>query len=45
MHTSLNGTMNMKEAISCGANDILTKFVPEELVEKIVLHLLDKTAG
>jgi len=44
MHTSLNGTLNMKKAIACGANDVLTKFVPEELVEKIVLHLLDKTA-
>lgn len=42
MHTSLNGTMNMKKAISCGANDILTKFVPDELVEKIIQHLLDK---
>ena len=40
MHTSLNGTMNMQRAISCGANDILTKFVPDELVEKIVGHLM-----
>lgn len=40
MHTSLNGTMNMQKAISCGANDVLTKFVPDELVEKIVEHLI-----
>lgn len=45
MHTSLNGTMNLKKAISCGANDVLTKFVPEELVEKVVQHLLDKTGN
>ncbi len=40
MHTSLNGTMNMKKATACGANDILSKFVPHELVEKIVEHLM-----
>ncbi len=40
MHTSLNGTMNMQKAIACGANDVLTKFVPDELVEKIVEHLM-----
>lgn len=40
MHTSLNGTMNMQKAIACGANDVLTKFVPVELVEKIVKHLM-----
>jgi two-component system chemotaxis response regulator CheV len=40
MHTSLNGTMNMQKAIACGANDVLTKFVADELVEKIVQHLL-----
>ncbi|MCU7800184.1 MAG: chemotaxis protein [gamma proteobacterium symbiont of Lucinoma myriamae] len=40
MHTSLNGSINMQEAIACGANDVLTKFVPDELVEKIVEHLM-----
>lgn len=40
MHTSLNGTMNMQKAIACGANDVLTKFVPDELVTKIVEHLM-----
>lgn len=40
MHTSLNGTMNMQKAISCGANDVLTKFVADELVEKIVENLM-----
>ncbi len=40
MHTSLNGTMNMQKAISCGANDILSKFVPHELVDKIIEHLM-----
>jgi two-component system chemotaxis response regulator CheV len=43
MHTSLNGTMNLQKAIACGANDVLTKFVPEELAEKIVQHLLNQT--
>ncbi|MCP3848809.1 MAG: chemotaxis protein CheV [Gammaproteobacteria bacterium] len=41
MHTSLNGTMNMQKAISCGANDVLTKFVPDELVAKIIQHLIE----
>ncbi|MCW8932892.1 MAG: chemotaxis protein [Gammaproteobacteria bacterium] len=41
MHTSLNGTMNMQKAIASGANDVLTKFVPDELVAKIVEHLMD----
>ncbi len=41
MHTSLNGTMNMQKAISSGANDVLTKFVPEELVAKIIDHLME----
>jgi len=40
MHTSLNGTMNMQKAIACGADDVLTKFVPNELAEKIVEHLM-----
>ncbi len=43
MHTSLNGNINMENAISCGANDVLTKFVPVELAEKIVQHLINKT--
>jgi len=41
MHTSLNGEMNLQHAISAGANDVLTKFVPSELAEKIVSHLLN----
>ncbi len=43
MHTSLNGNINMENAISCGANDVLTKFVPVELAEKIVQHLINKS--
>ncbi len=43
MHTSLNGNINMENAVSCGANDVLTKFVPVELAEKIVQHLINKT--
>ncbi len=39
MHTSLNGTMNMQKAIACGADDILTKFVPDELIKKVVHQL------
>jgi len=45
MHTSLNGTMNMQKAIACGANDVLTKFVPEELVDKIIKHLMASPAS
>jgi two-component system, chemotaxis family, chemotaxis protein CheV len=43
MHTSLNGTMNLQKAISSGANDVLTKFVPDELATKIVKHLMDES--
>ena len=43
MHTSLNGTMNMQKAIACGANDVLTKFVPEELIGKVIEHLLEQS--
>lgn len=42
MHTSLNGSVNLEKAIAAGANDVLTKFVPEELARKIVDHLLAK---
>ncbi|MFK5984598.1 MAG: chemotaxis protein [Pseudomonadota bacterium] len=42
MHTSLNGQMNLQHAIAAGANDVLTKFVPSELAEKIVSHLINK---
>jgi len=42
MHTSLNGKMNLQKAITAGANDILTKFVPNELAEKVAEHLLAK---
>ncbi|MCU7837456.1 MAG: chemotaxis protein [gamma proteobacterium symbiont of Taylorina sp.] len=43
MHTSLNGSMNMQKAIACGANDILTKFVPDELIGKVIEHLTSET--
>ncbi len=43
MHTSLNGNINMENALASGANDVLTKFVPIELAQKIVQHLINKT--
>jgi len=45
MHTSLNGQMNLQRAISAGANDVLTKFVPEELAKKIVDQLTNHNSN
>ena len=39
LHTSLNGAINIEKAKQAGANDMLTKFIPEELMEKIVTGL------
>ena len=39
LHTSLNGAINVEKARQAGANDMLTKFIPEELMEKIVAGL------
>jgi len=36
LHTSLNGAINTDRAQQSGANDFLTKFVPNDLVEKVV---------
>lgn len=35
LHTSLNGAINAERAERAGANSILTKFVPEELVHAV----------
>jgi two-component system chemotaxis response regulator CheV len=39
LHTSLNGSINMEMAKNSGANDILEKFVPEELVAAVTRGL------
>ena len=39
LHTSLNGAINIEKANQAGANDMLTKFIPEELMQKIVIGL------
>ncbi len=39
LHTSLNGSINVEMAKKCGANDILEKFVPEELVAAVTRGL------
>ena len=39
LHTSLNGKINLEKAEQAGANDMLTKFIPEELMQKIVIGL------
>ncbi len=39
LHTSLNGAINIERAQECGANAVLTKFVPEELAAQIVAGL------
>ena len=39
LHTSLNGDINVEKAKQAGANDMLTKFIPEELMQKIVVGL------
>ncbi len=36
LHTSLNGAINAERAEKCGANAVLTKFVPEELAAQII---------
>jgi len=36
LHTSLSGAINIEKAMKSGANDMLTKFIPEELMQKIV---------
>lgn len=36
LHTSLSGDINVEKARQAGANDMLTKFIPEELMQKIV---------
>lgn len=39
LHTSLSGAINLEKAKQAGANDMLTKFIPEELMQKIVIGL------
>ena len=39
LHTSLNGAINTERAEKCGANAVLTKFVPEELATAIIKGL------
>jgi len=36
LHTSLNGAINTERAERCGANAVLTKFVPEELATQVI---------
>lgn len=36
LHTSLTGAINVEKAKQAGANDMLTKFIPEELMDKVV---------
>ncbi len=36
LHTSLNGAINTERAEKCGANAVLTKFVPEELAAQVI---------
>ncbi len=42
LHTSLNGAINTERAENCGANAVLTKFVPEELAAQVI-HGLKQT--
>ncbi len=44
LHTSLNGAINAERAERCGANAVLTKFVPEELAAQVITGL-KQTAG
>ncbi|MFA5627883.1 MAG: chemotaxis protein [Thiohalomonadaceae bacterium] len=39
LHTSLNGAINIERAKKVGANDVLTKFVPNELAQAVVRGL------
>ncbi len=41
LHTSLNGSINVEMAKRSGANDILEKFVPEELAAAVIRGLTD----
>lgn len=41
VHTSLNGSINADLAQKAGANEILEKFVPEELVSSVIQGLMD----
>lgn len=36
LHTSLNGRINLERAEHCGANSVLTKFVAEELADRVL---------
>jgi len=44
LHTSLNGKINLEKAEQAGANDMLTKFIPEELMQKIVVGLQSQSS-
>ncbi|MFK5913984.1 MAG: chemotaxis protein [Woeseiaceae bacterium] len=44
LHTSLNGAINIEKAKQSGANDMLTKFIPEELMQKIVIGLQSQSS-
>lgn len=39
LHTSLNGGINTEKAVQAGADDVLTKFVPEELAHAVIRAL------
>ncbi len=43
LHTSLNGAINTERAEKCGANAVLTKFVPEELAAQVISGLRQTT--
>ncbi|VAX13132.1 Chemotaxis protein CheV [hydrothermal vent metagenome] len=43
LHTSLNGAINAERAEKCGANAVLTKFVPEELATQVIAGLKQTT--
>ncbi len=45
LHTSLNGAINAERAKQCGANAVLTKFVPEELAAEVITGLKQATAN
>lgn len=40
LHTSLNGAINTDKANKAGANDVLTKFVPEDLAHAVARGLV-----
>jgi len=44
LHTSLNGAINTEKAHRVGANDFLTKFVPEDLAHAVIKGLLGQGA-